>query len=84
MISSEGEQRLMGPVFGTNVAHYSVEEEKHVLDKLTTALDKISLKSFKQKSTLKKLFEEKVDYLKNAPSDYLSFTRYISKPGDEK
>jgi flagellar protein FlaI len=84
MISGEGEQRLMGPVFGTNVAYYSVEEEKHVVDKLTTALDKISMKSFKQKSTMKRLFEEKVDLLKNAPQDYLSFTRYISKLGGEK
>jgi hypothetical protein len=82
MLSSEGEQRLLGPLFGTDVAYYSADDEKHVMDKLDVALDKISQKSFKPKRVLKILFEEKVRALQNAPADYLSFVRYISKLGE--
>jgi hypothetical protein len=81
MLSAEGEQRLLGPLFGTDIAYYSAESEKHVMDKLDAALDKISQRSFKPKRVLKKLFEEKVNALQNAPADYLSFVRYISKLG---
>jgi len=51
------------------------------MDKLDAALDKISQKSFKPKRVLKNSFEEKVNALQNAPADYLSFVRYISKLG---
>jgi flagellar protein FlaI len=81
MLSAEGEQRLLGPLFGTDIAYYSAESEKHVMDKLDAALDKISQRSLKPKRVLKKLFEEKVNALQNAPADYLSFVRYISKLG---
>jgi flagellar protein FlaI len=81
MLSTEGEQRLLGPLFGTDIAHYSAESEKHVMDKLDAALDKISQKSFKPKRVLKNSLEEKVNALQNAPADYLSFVRYISKLG---
>jgi flagellar protein FlaI len=81
MLSTEGEQRLLGPLFGTDIAHYSAESEKHVMGRLDAALDKISQKSFKPKRVLKNLFEEKVNALQNAPADYLSFVRYISKLG---
>jgi flagellar protein FlaI len=81
MLSTEGEQRLLGPLFGTDIAYYSAESEKHVMDRLDAALDKISQKSFKPKRVLKNSLEEKVNALQNAPADYLSFVRYISKLG---
>jgi|GEM_PF-2897698 flagellar protein FlaI len=81
MISSEGEQRLLGPLFGTDVACYSVEEGAHRIDRLAAALDKISQKSLKPKKALRDSFEEKVNTLQNAPADYLPFKKYIARLG---
>ncbi len=81
MMSGEGGHRLIGPIFGTDVAYYSADKETHKLERLEEALEKISQKSLKPKNALRNSFEEKVSLLKNAPSDYQSFTKYVSNLG---
>jgi len=81
MISSEGDHRLIGPIYGTEIARYSSEKEKHVMERLDFALEKISKKGYVSRKHLEESFEIKTAIMQSAPPDYLSFTKYIAKQG---
>jgi len=82
-ISGEGDERILGQVYGTEVARYLPEERRHEIKGIDAAIERMGQKSFLSTGILSKKFEERLLAIKNAPSDYPSFVKFIAHFGVE-